>query len=78
MFDLVECRECGEEISSETKICPQCGSSPMSDLEAASVILAHKDYTIKTLAQDLALAEARIRAWAVLALVLAVVAYWST
>jgi len=70
-------KECGREIDPETKTCSQCGSDPTSDtaLRAAARMITLRDHTIRTLAKDLASAEARIRAmWVALALVLAIVA----
>lgn len=33
---IIECRECGREVSSEAKVCPGCGASPMPKKDPAN------------------------------------------
>lgn len=33
---IIECRECGREVSSEAKVCPGCGASPSPKKEPAN------------------------------------------
>jgi hypothetical protein len=35
---LIKCKECGNEISSEAKTCPQCGATPKTPTNMATAI----------------------------------------